>query len=173
MTMTLKNKIKKEMLLLKRERLNNYKNFQEQLESILAKENFELLDFELMNVVWLKLQSLDIDSRGKAIEQGASSYSVSEKFADFFNLINTRFKNIGSKYVFVFPDNWQKTGGLIVGLHDLMSSLGKIMYLYDDDLMIISADFSSVIYFRGDRMGDNLYSLDIICRGENWKNLIG
>ncbi|TQV73571.1 hypothetical protein FLL45_11905 [Aliikangiella marina] len=168
--MILKNKLKKEMLLLKRERTDNYNFFQEKFKSMIPEDSFEILDCDLMNIVWLNLLSLGIESRKKAVELGAVSKEITEEFPIALKQISSLIRDSRLDPIIVLPDSWQRTGGFSINSQELANSLERIMYIYDDDLIVISNDFSNILYISGDRSGEKLYTLDVICFGDKWNS---
>lgn len=173
MKMTLNSKLKKDWLLLKRERLKVEDQLTKNLSSIIQRSDFKRFDCDLSLTLWERLCRLSIDNKGKLVANGAKYFDAPKPYDEYFRQIKQAFSNYDNEEVYVLPSNWVYSGGFTIKLKSLIEKLDEVLFVTDDDLQIYSSEFNNSIILTGDRHGDSLYLLEVYCLGKKWENLIG
>jgi hypothetical protein len=170
--MTLKNKAKKEALMLKRKRAENIELVRKNLSSFLDSDCFEFMEPEQAQAVWIKIQSQELHCRNEALKDDVNTIDIKSDFAQKMESLSKEVSAMENEEVYVFPCNWQNSGALVIHLHSIFANLNGFLFTFDDDVFVYNGKIDNAICFIGDRYGDNLYTLEVLAHGSKWKDLI-
>jgi hypothetical protein len=139
--------LKKEYLLLKRNRNANYTTRKENLISIIGDECFRIIEAEISHVFLLQncngsiMKHLDFEPK-ITIE---SEELIAEKIQALQNLFGH------SQDVIILPFDWEFYGGLVIKTKLFFDNFERIFYYLDDGVYIFDPKANKKIKLRGER----------------------
>ena len=139
--------LKKEYLLVKKDRELNFEARENKLFSILDKESFHMISCEVSHVIFMKFNDR---YSGSSLALEPNVFTDSKELIDKKIIaLNSHFSE--NRFLIVLPLDWELYGGLIINSETLFSNFERISYFLEDGMFILNNSLDQVIKIRLER----------------------
>lgn len=143
-------RIKKEYLLLKKDRELKSSVRVNELLAVLAEENFKIIPAEIAHSFFMQFQEKNKKNLNTIDPEIVNSKKLVENRVKCINRLFT-----GSLFIVVFPFDWEVFGALIITRDEFFTKYEEITHVLDDGIYILNDNLSLAVKIRQERQISN------------------
>lgn len=163
-----KIKVKRGYLQFKKDKLNGHKAMENNLLEIFPESDFVFFDSDHITSTLLRVRENQVSGLSSRNRLAITELDLGlEEVKRLFSFCAKEVTDLSS-WLLVIPQVWERSGGFLMLSETVFGSLEKISSLLDDDFDLFSENLSDQICFRGNRVNNELTSMEIRMKGDEF-----